>query len=459
MGRYCESRIPVSQCPFPNLQFCAYQKKDRLAVLDDIIKGYSKTAVQGNAETAGQAVQDEAQQAQAVPQRAIERIPQKGVTKDEDGNEMPAYDWEKAKPEDTYDALKDEIFGGDEKQTADPINATIREIESEGKKKQEQLDKISGGDVASAVRNAAKRKALKAELDELRKRVDYWRSVLAVPAQRAKAEQEKVAGSEIQPVGEEGSANGGRTEGNTGTSDNGGAAESDGGSETDEVDKQEGEKEEKKTEEAKAGETKAEKTKNEGQFGLVSDERMAELKRRLHEKLNNMNSGIDPEMLAVGLEMTAGYIDRGIKTFTSYAKAMITEFGEAVRPYLKAFYNGVRDMPEVVENGLDKEMDDYDTVKKTNVTAIRIDGEERHPDIVEEAEQRSTEAKVEREAKKIQKQEESAANTFTIMPKDYITKRGNALQLKWVDKKKGLAYLSSASHYAQQERTTSLTNR
>lgn len=51
------------------------------------------------------------------------------------------------------------------------------------------------------MRNAAKRKALKAELDELRKRVDYWRSVLAVPAQRAKAEQEKVAGSEIQPVG------------------------------------------------------------------------------------------------------------------------------------------------------------------------------------------------------------------------------------------------------------------
>lgn len=99
--------------------------------------------MQGNAETAGQAVQDEAQQAQAVPQRAIERIPQKGVTKDEDGNEMPAYDWEKAKPEDTYDALKDEIFGGDEKQTADPVNATIREIESEGKAKQEQLDKIS----------------------------------------------------------------------------------------------------------------------------------------------------------------------------------------------------------------------------------------------------------------------------------------------------------------------------
>ena len=157
--------------------------------------------MQGNAETAGQAVQDEAQQAQAIPQRAIERIPQKGVTMDEDGNKMPEYDWEKAKPEDTYDALKDEIFGEDEKQTADSINATIREIESEGKAKQEQLDKISGGDVASAVRNAAKRKALKAELDELRKRVDYWRSVLAVPAQRAKAEQEKVAGSEIQPVG------------------------------------------------------------------------------------------------------------------------------------------------------------------------------------------------------------------------------------------------------------------
>lgn len=60
--------------------------------------------------------------------------------------------------------------------------------------------------------------------------------------------------------------------------------------------------------------------KNEGQFGLVSDERMEELKKRLRNKLNNLNMGVDPEVLAIGLELTAGYIDRGfsyifIKTF------------------------------------------------------------------------------------------------------------------------------------------------
>ena len=109
--------------------------------------------------------------------------------------------------------------------------------------------------------------------------------------------------------------------------------------------------------ETKEQETKAE-PKNEGQFGLVSDERMEELKKRLRAKLNNLNMGVDPEVLAIGLELTAGYIDRGVKKFAEYSKAMINDLGDVVRPYLKAFYNGVRDMPEITGNGLDKEMDD-----------------------------------------------------------------------------------------------------
>lgn len=113
---------------------------------------------------------------------------------------------------------------------------------------------------------------------------------------------------------------------------------------------------------------KTEQKKNAGAFGLVSDERMDELKNRLRNKLNGqLNVGIDPEILAIGLELAAGHIDRGIKKFADFAKVMVSEIGDVVRPYLKAFYNGARDLPEVVENGLSKEMTPYDEVARFDV--------------------------------------------------------------------------------------------
>lgn len=148
------------------------------------------------------------------------------------------------------------------------------------------------------------------------------------------------------------------------------------------------------------GKTEKPKKANAGQFGLVSDERMEELKKRLRAKLNNLNMGVDPEVLAIGLELTAGYIDRGVKKFADYSKAMINDLGDVVRPYLKAFYNGVRDMPEITSNGLDAEMDDYETVSKFNVATIGKDGEDTKPSILDTAEQVSNESHVEKQVEK-----------------------------------------------------------
>lgn len=108
--------------------------------------------------------------------------------------------------------------------------------------------------------------------------------------------------------------------------------------------------------------------KNEGAFGLVSDDRMAELKERLRNKLGGqLNMGIDPEILAIGMELAVGHIDRGIKTFADFSKKMIADLGDIIRPYLKAFYNGARDLPEVIENGLSAEMTPYDEVSRFDV--------------------------------------------------------------------------------------------
>lgn len=100
---------------------------------------------------------------------------------------------------------------------------------------------------------------------------------------------------------------------------------------------------------------------------LVTDERYAELKARMRKKLGQLNSGIDPERFAIGTEMALYHIERGARKFTEYAKAMIEDLGEAIRPYLKAFYNGARDLPEVEANGWSEDLTPYDEVRTIDI--------------------------------------------------------------------------------------------
>ena len=101
---------------------------------------------------------------------------------------------------------------------------------------------------------------------------------------------------------------------------------------------------------------------------LVTDERYAELKKRMQQKLRGqMNMGIDPEILAIGTEMAVYHIEKGARKFAEYAKAMIADLGDAIRPYLKSFYNGARDLPEVQEARLTDDMDSYDEVSRFDV--------------------------------------------------------------------------------------------
>lgn len=115
-----------------------------------------------------------------------------------------------------------------------------------------------------------------------------------------------------------------------------------------------------------AGEAKQEvKAKSEPKR-LVSDERMEELKKKLRKKLNGqLNVGVDPELLAIGAEIAVGHIERGLTKFADFAKNMIAEIGDVIRPYLKAFYNAVRDMPEAQDYA--SEMDSYQDVSAFDV--------------------------------------------------------------------------------------------
>lgn len=104
---------------------------------------------------------------------------------------------------------------------------------------------------------------------------------------------------------------------------------------------------------------------------LISDDEYADLRKRMREKLSQLNVGIDPEMLSIGIKMAVYHIETGAYKFTDYTRKMVADLGDAIRPYLKAFYNGVRDLPEAAE--LAKDMDSYADVAATDVNAIAME--------------------------------------------------------------------------------------
>lgn len=150
-----------------------------------------------------------------------------------------------------------------------------------------------------------------------------------------------------------------------------------------------------RTEKAAATEQKSKPENKTSGNRLVTDERYAELRERMRKKLlGQMNMGIDPEILAIGTEMAVYHLEKGARKFAEYATAMIADLGDAIRPYLKAFYNGARDLPEVAENGLDSDMTPYDEVQKFDVANF----DKTSIDALATAETITREAEVEQEA-------------------------------------------------------------
>ncbi|MDY4555455.1 MAG: helicase-related protein [Prevotella sp.] len=124
-------------------------------------------------------------------------------------------------------------------------------------------------------------------------------------------------------------------------------------------------------------------------------ERFEELRQRLRKRLGGqLNMGIDPEAFAIGVEMSYLMLKHGARKFGEFAKQMLEALGENVRPYLKSFYNGARDLPEMAE--YEKELTPYDEVRTFDVMNFDKEGAK---DIIATAEHIVREQAAEREAK------------------------------------------------------------
>lgn len=99
---------------------------------------------------------------------------------------------------------------------------------------------------------------------------------------------------------------------------------------------------------------------------LVSKDAYEAAKERMRKRMNRMNMGFDPELLSDGALMTAFHIEAGARKFADYAKKMIADLGDNIKPYLKFLYNGAREFPGMEEKII-AEMDSAETVKGIDV--------------------------------------------------------------------------------------------
>ena len=159
---------------------------------------------------------------------------------------------------------------------------------------------------------------------------------------------------------------------------------------------------------------KEEVKKNPSGNVLVTDDEYETLKKRMRMKLRGqLNMGIDPEILEIGISMDVYHIERGARKFTEYAKAMIDDMGDDIRPYLKSFYNGVRDLPEAIKAELDRDMSSYEEVASIDVANF----DKPSKDIMEQAAQIAAETEVEKQAEVANKKLVDERNARRTMDK------------------------------------------
>lgn len=78
-------------------------------------------------------------------------------------------------------------------------------------------------------------------------------------------------------------------------------------------------------------------------------------RQRLKEMLNELNVGINPELLMVGMKLAGFHIEAGARKFKDYSARMIEDVGDKIKPYLKSLYLAVRNYPGFDNTGMETE--------------------------------------------------------------------------------------------------------
>lgn len=101
---------------------------------------------------------------------------------------------------------------------------------------------------------------------------------------------------------------------------------------------------------------------------IFTEDAAERARKLLRSKLSQLNSGIDPEIMQAGITLAGYHIEKGARTFSAYARAMVADLGDMVRPYLKSWYMGVKYDPraagfEGMSTAADVEAADVNTIE------------------------------------------------------------------------------------------------
>lgn len=101
---------------------------------------------------------------------------------------------------------------------------------------------------------------------------------------------------------------------------------------------------------------------------VFTEDAAAAARARLKAKLGRLQAGIDPETLMDGITLAGYHIEKGARTFAAYARAMVDDLGDAVKPYLKSWYLGVAFDPRA--KAFNGEMSSAENVAALDVDAV-----------------------------------------------------------------------------------------
>lgn len=99
---------------------------------------------------------------------------------------------------------------------------------------------------------------------------------------------------------------------------------------------------------------------------LFPEDKAKAARDRIRAKLKRLNTGIDPELILDGTILAGYHVEAGVRKFGDFARTMIGELGEDAKPYLKMWYNAVRDYPGMMSG----DMTPYGEVDATDLDAL-----------------------------------------------------------------------------------------
>jgi hypothetical protein len=93
---------------------------------------------------------------------------------------------------------------------------------------------------------------------------------------------------------------------------------------------------------------------------IFTQERYESAREKMLKKLGELKSGIDPEMISLGIELAGYHIEGKSREWSGYVKSMLEDFSkhaEKIRPYLRSWYEAVRHYPGIDGEGMSSAAD------------------------------------------------------------------------------------------------------